>query len=148
VVVRVKTLEARLERLDKVILDLQNFADMDRTALLKSHRDMLALERSLQVGASLLFDIGSHILSAAYGVSAGDYEDIVTLLAQQGVVSADLRSRFKGIGGFRNLLVHEYMDLDPERVLDFLGKAPEDFDEFAHEIRSWLRSTNPAGTLR
>ena len=136
--VRVEALEVRLARLDEVISDLEEFAGMDRAALLESRRDMLAVEHSLQIGASLLFDIGSHILSAGYGVSAGDYEEIVTLLAQRGVISADLRRRLKGIGGFRNILVHEYMNLDLELVLDFLGKAPEEFDDFAQEIRSWL----------
>jgi uncharacterized protein YutE (UPF0331/DUF86 family) len=140
VVVRVEVLETRLAKLDGVISDLEEFAAMDRTALLKSHRDMLAMERSLQIGASLIFDIGSHILSAAYGASAGEYEDIVGLLSQRLVLSAGLRDRLKGLGGFRNLLVHEYLDLDEELVLDFLGKAPGEFDDFAREIRDWLGS--------
>ncbi|MFY9823834.1 MAG: DUF86 domain-containing protein [Thermoanaerobaculia bacterium] len=137
-VVRVEALETRLAKLDGVISDLEDFAAMDPAALSRSHRDMLALERSLQVGASLVFDIGSHILSAAYGVSAGEYEEIVGLLFQRGVLSAGLRGRLKGLGGFRNVLVHEYIDLDPDRVLDFLAKAPGEFDDFAHEIRDWL----------
>ena len=139
-VVRVEALETRLDKLGRVISDLEEFAAMDRTDLLRSHRDMLAMERSLQIGASLIFDIGSHILSAAYGASAGEYEDIVGLLFQRGVLSAGLRARLKGLGGFRNLLVHEYLDLDEDRVLDFLGEAPGEFDDFAREIRDWLRS--------
>lgn len=139
-VVRVEALETRLAKLDGVISDLEEFAAMDRMALLRSHRDMLAMERSLQIGASLIFDIGSHILSAAYGVSAGEYEDIVGLLSQRLVLSAGLRDRLKGLGGFRNLLVHEYLDLDEELVLDFLGKAPGEFDDFAQEVRDWLGS--------
>jgi uncharacterized protein YutE (UPF0331/DUF86 family) len=140
VVVRVEALETRLAKLDGVISDLEEFAAMDRMALLRSHRDMLAMERSLQIGASLIFDIGSHILSAAYGVSAGEYEDIVGLLSQRLVLSAGLRDRLKGLGGFWNLLVHEYLDLDEELVLDFLGKAPGEFDDFAQEVRDWLGS--------
>lgn len=143
-VVRVEVLETRLAKLDGVISDLEEFVGMDRAALLGSHRDMLALERSLQVGASLIFDIGSHILSAAYGVSAGEYEEIVGLLAQRGVLSADLRGRLKGLGGFRNVLVHDYIDLDPDRVLDFLAKAPGEFDDFAREIRDWMGSHKEA----
>jgi hypothetical protein len=40
--------------------------------------------------------------------------------------------------GFRNILVHDYLRLDPDRVEEALDKAPEDFDDFARVIRRWL----------
>jgi uncharacterized protein YutE (UPF0331/DUF86 family) len=97
-----------------------------------------AIERGLHLGAEIVFDIGNHILSAHYGVSADDYEDILTKLATHGVIDPDLRERLRGLGGFRNVLVHDYLALDPERVGEAHRRAPERFSAFAAAVRAWL----------
>jgi uncharacterized protein YutE (UPF0331/DUF86 family) len=43
-----------------------------------------------------------------------------------------------GLGGFRNLLVHAYLDLDPERVWEILQRAPDRFERFGREMTTWL----------
>ncbi len=47
----------------------------------------------------------------------------------------------KGLGGFRNILVHGYLRVDPDRVADYLVKAPTDFSEFVRQVRDWLVRT-------
>lgn len=138
-VFRVDSIEKRLLRLEEVISDLAELAAIDREALRASRRDRLAAERSLQLGAEIIFDIGNHILSAQYGVSPENYEDILEQLSRQGIFGSVLRERLHGLGGFRNLLVHDYLRLDPERVFDFLARAPVDFSEFQLAIRAWLK---------
>lgn len=56
------------------------------------------------------------------------------------MIDAALRMRMKGLGGFRNLLVHEYLRIDPDRIADHLRKAPAEFTELARQIRVWLDS--------
>jgi uncharacterized protein YutE (UPF0331/DUF86 family) len=138
VVFRSEAVQRRLLRLDHVIHELEELAALGRPTLRQNHRDMLALERLLQLGAEILFDIGNHILSTRFGLAPGDYGEIVRQLSSQGVLSSDLHDRLGGMAGFRNILVHDYMDLDPERVLDALERAPLDFSAFALEVRRWL----------
>lgn len=78
------------------------------------------------------------ILSAHFGTSARDYEDIITRLGDVGVLPTDLRDRLRGLGGFRNILVHGYLSLDPARVRRFAEHAPADFRAFSVAIRAWL----------
>jgi uncharacterized protein YutE (UPF0331/DUF86 family) len=54
------------------------------------------------------------------------------------VIDADLRELFRGLGGFRNLLAHGYLKLDPDRVALMLADAPERFSAPARAIREWL----------
>jgi uncharacterized protein YutE (UPF0331/DUF86 family) len=77
-------------------------------------------------------------LSAHFGVSARDYENVLTQLAVCGVIDSGLRERFRGLGGFRNLLVHGYLKLDADRVAQVLADAPERFSTLARAIRDWL----------
>lgn len=141
-VFRREAITERLVRLEEVISDLSNLALLDRSVLQASRFEMLAAERGLQVGAEIVFDVGNHILSAFFGAKSETYQAIVSRLADRGVISQDLRERFAGLGGFRNILVHGYLDIDSERVLDFLEKAPKDFTDFAREVRAWLEKTH------
>jgi uncharacterized protein YutE (UPF0331/DUF86 family) len=104
----------------------------------RDFRQAWLAERGLQLAAEIALDIGNHILSAHFGVSASDYEDVLTQLAACSVIDADLRERFRGLGGFRNLLVHGYLKLDANRVAEMLAEAPERFSVLARVIRAWL----------
>jgi len=145
VVLRPEALRERLLKLEEIISRLQEAGPSDRAALRANFRDAWIAERGLQLGAEIIFDIGNHVLSAHFGVSPKDYEDIVAQLAHHGVIDAPLRARLKGLGGFRNILVHGYLRVDPDRVADYLAKAPADFSDFARQIRVWLASHGRRG---
>jgi uncharacterized protein YutE (UPF0331/DUF86 family) len=84
VVLRPEALRQRLLKLEEVISRLNEIGHLDTGALRVSFRDAWIAERGLQVGAEALFDIGNYILSAHFGVSPNDYEDIIAQLAAQG----------------------------------------------------------------
>jgi uncharacterized protein YutE (UPF0331/DUF86 family) len=135
---RVDAVEVRLLRLEAVISELTRLAGTDPDRLRENLSEMWGVERGLQLGAEILLDIGNHILVAHYGVSSQEYRDIFRRLAERRIISQSLAERLSGLPGFRNILVHDYLDLDTERVLENLRRAPRDFSEFAHEIRGWL----------
>ncbi|HVO23773.1 MAG TPA: DUF86 domain-containing protein [Candidatus Margulisiibacteriota bacterium] len=140
-VLRPEALRERLLKLEEIISRLQETGQTSRNTLRLSFRDAWVAERGLQLGAEVLFDIGNHVLSAHFGVSPKDYEDIIAQLAAHGVIDEPRRTRLQGLGGFRNILVHGYLRVDPDRVADYLVKAPADFSEFARQVRDWLVRT-------
>lgn len=142
-VLRPEALRERLLKLEEVISRLEQIAQRDPSS---DFRDAWAGERGLQLGAEIIFDIGNHILSAHFGISANDYEDIIAQLGACAVIGDSLRDRLKGLGGFRNILVHDYMRLDPVRVADFRKRAPLDFSDFADAVRRWLSATTGSGS--
>ncbi len=137
-VLRPDTIRERLLKLEEIISHLEEIDRANPAMLRVNFRDAWVAERGLQLAAEALFDIGNHILTAHFGVSPKDYEDILTQLAGAGVIDADLRCRLKGLGGFRNILVHGYLRIDFDKVAHVLAKAPSDFSVFARAIRAWL----------
>lgn len=137
-VIRADSVRERLLKLEEAASGLERILAA-RTAA-PDLRDDWAIERGLQLGAEVVLDIGNHILSAHFGISARDYEDIITRLGDIGVLPADLRDRLRGLGGFRNILVHGYLSLDRARVGHFAEHAPKDFRAFSVAIRAWLAS--------
>ena len=142
-VLRPEAVRGRLLKLEEVTTRLEQLATFDARALRDDFRQAWAVERGLQLAAEIVFDVGNHILSAHFGVSAQDYEDILSQLEAHRVIDATARERLKGLGGFRNILVQGYLALDPERVAHALAKAPGDFSEFARAVHQWLATVAP-----
>lgn len=55
-----------------------------------------------------------------------------------GVLSQELGGRLRGLGGFRNILVHGYLGIDAEKVYAALQRSGRDFTDFEAEILAWL----------
>lgn len=140
-VLRPEAIRERLLRLEEVVSRLEELGRLEPHALRTNFRDAWAAERGLQLAAEIVFDVDNHILSAHFGVSAQDYEDIITQLGASGVLDEATRDRLKGLGGFRNILVHGYLRVEPERVAEFLRTGPARFSEFSRAVRDWLART-------
>lgn len=140
-VLRPEAIRERLLRLEEVVSRLEELRADREAGRRLGFRDQWSVERGLQLGAEMLFDVGNHILSAHFGVIARDYEDIIAQLAATNVIPVALREDLRGLGGFRNILVHGYLVIDEERVADHLKVAPVRFAAFAAAIREWLART-------
>ena len=122
----------------------ESIARLDEVARLEPDHAAVgwAIERGLQVAAQALFDIGNHVLAGSFSARAADYASIPGLLRQHGVISTDLESRLAGLAGFRNLLVHDYARIEPDRVRAMLARTI-DFVDFATAVETWLDKAAP-----
>lgn len=92
-----------------------------------SSRDVLARDMSLRndvlfsllMVAQLVIDIAGE-LAARRGDRFEDYTGAVRSLAADGRFSSDLLRSLERLPGFRNVLIHEYVALDLDRVIDAL----------------------------
>lgn len=135
---RQPAVDARLRRLHVVIRRLRRYRDRGPDAIRADEDLQWLVERGLQLGCEIVLDVGNHVLVGAFQRPSERYEEILTGLAAEGVITAELRAELSGLGGFRNVLVHGYMDVDLERVLNTLDDAPERFERFARELHEWL----------
>ena len=59
-------------------------------------------------------------------------------MGKHGVIPKDFASKIEGMAGFRNILVHDYLEIDPRKVYQNLLNALKDFDEFARYIVGYI----------
>lgn len=135
---RPEVVRERLKRLRQVLRNLARVREITRHEFLADYRHQWLAERGLQLAAEVVFDIGNHILAGALNVSASHYEDVIAKLSDGQVISRELADRMRGLGGFRNILVHGYVDLDPARVHKYLQTRLGDFTLFIEEIDRYL----------
>ena len=140
---RPAAVEARLRKLRQVASRLRRLRARGEQAFHADEDRQWVVERGLQLGCEGILDAGNHVLSAAFGRPSETYEAILAGLAAEAVISTELRGELDGLGGFRNVLVHGYLDIDPVLVWEALARAPERFERFATELPAWL--SQPTG---
>lgn len=77
-----------------------------------------------------LLDIGAHLVSELGLKPAEDYQGVFASLGAHGTIDGELADRLGKAAGLRNLLVHDYGDIDHARLWDSLGDL-DDLRAFA-----------------
>jgi uncharacterized protein YutE (UPF0331/DUF86 family) len=90
--------------------------DLDRNLTL--HNDVL---HSLFVVCQCVIDVSAE-LAARQGERFEDYTEAIRALGRNARFPADLVRELEPLPGFRNVLVHEYVALDLDRVVEALGR--------------------------
>ena len=135
---RPEVVRERLRKLREIVANLESLREIPREELVASFRNYWLAERGLQLAAEIVFDVGNHLLAGRFNFSASTYEEISQKLLDNQVISAALRDQLKGLGGFRNILVHGYLDVDHGLLHDFLRDELGSFRAFADEIEKFL----------
>lgn len=69
-----------------------------------------------------------------------DYTSSFIRASEVGLISRVLADKIKGAGGMRNIIVHEYMDIDDEKVYEAIVRERADFKEYIKQVDSFLDS--------
>lgn len=112
-------------------LDRERPVSADDLAADRKLRDLTLYE--LQRAIQNVLDLGSHLL-ADRGRAVAEYGQIIPSLAKEGVINNDLAGRLDGLGGFRNVLVHGYVELDLEIISRVVNERLDDLRELARLI--------------
>lgn len=126
-----------LVALDEALRNLQRHQGRPLSDLVDNRDEAWIVERGLQLCAQNALDIASHLVASA-GRDAGDYAATIDGLAAMGVLPAPFAARFRGVAGFRNLVVHGYLTLDLARVHALLNDRLGDFSEFSRLVEAFI----------
>jgi uncharacterized protein YutE (UPF0331/DUF86 family) len=126
-----------LTALDGALRHLRRHAGKSLAALSSEPDALWAVERGLQLCAQNSLDVATH-LAASGGRDVADYAAAIDALAALGVLTTDFVARFRAVAGFRNVLVHAYLEVDPARVHAVLNERLDDFEEFARSVQAYV----------
>ena len=97
------------------------------------------VERGLQLCAQNSLDIATHI-AASRGRDVPDYASAIDELGRLGVLTDEFAQEFRSVAGFRNVVVHGYLDVDLDVLHALLHDRLGDFESFAVQIEAYLQS--------
>ena len=139
---RIKSIEEKLQKLQDFIDKLEELKKVSYEQFIDISIYPDATMRNLQVGVEVIIDIGTHILSEIFQVKVSEYKEVIIKLGEAKIVPEQFAKENIPMAKFRNLLVHEYGDIDIAKVYEYLQKAPDIFRQFAKYYVEFLEKAN------
>ena len=98
-------------------------------------RELRFVEHTLQIAIQAALDVASHIVSDNRLGEPRTNRELFDLLGRHGWLSSSLAGVLRDMGGFRNVLVHGYAEVDVNVVRDVLDHHLPDLEAFVAAIR-------------
>lgn len=116
----------------KTLKSLQKDTTLAR--LQKDFERQGAVKHYLQLAIQSVIDLGAAIIGKYNFSTPSAFSEIFKILAQNNVLPAKLAANLAEMAKVRNILVHEYLDVDLGLIYKFLDKNLEDFEKFLEHI--------------
>jgi uncharacterized protein YutE (UPF0331/DUF86 family) len=100
-------------------------------------RDIVLL--NLQGAIQGCIDIASHVISDNDWGVPGSLAGLFDILAEKKAISNETKKIMRQMAGFRNLIVHEYAELDIDKVYSVFTSRLSDFNNFLKEISIYAK---------
>lgn len=102
----------------------------------------LAVERALCGLVDQAVDINAHVVTRLLGRPPQTQRESFELARRAGFLTEDLVARLAPSTGLRNLLVHDYVEVDLDRVAAVIPLAVEGYRDYVREVgAAALRAT-------
>ncbi len=124
----------RLTMMSELLHDLRHDFFADPSVLHEDTTTRYAVERILTLLVDLAVGINAHFLATRLGLSPDTARDSFTMLAAHNVLERELADRLAPSVGLRNLLIHQYVDVDLELVARAVGHARRDYRDYIQAL--------------
>ena len=123
----------KLAFIETCLRDLRQQARPDR--LSTDVRELRFVEHTLQIAIQAALDVASHIVSDNRLGEPRTNRELFDLLGRHGWLAPSLAGVLRDMGGFRDVLVHGYAEVDVSVVRDVLDRHLPDLEAFVAAIR-------------
>ena len=98
-----------------------------------------AVERWLQVAVEACIDLAHHVVASEGWTPSATARAAFATLAGHGRIPTELAARLGRAAGLRNVLVHDYVDVDLALLARVVGHDLEDLRAFARAASGWTK---------
>lgn len=132
--------EVRVQRLLRQASDVVDFLDAEASAdeAIRAQRRWLdSVKYNFVVAIECCVDVGQHLCAVQGWGPPATNADTFRILSEHAVLPSDLAGRMAQASGFRNVLVHEYVDVRDDIVVANLARTT-DIRQFVSAVADWL----------
>lgn len=134
-----RTVRAKLRRIRELLDQLDELGPVDVARLGAEPVTALAVERILTLLVDLAFASNSHVVVARLGRAPDTYAQSFALAAQARMIDDALAAALRPSVGLRNVLVHNYLDIDRDVVAAAVPLALEQYGAYVRQVAAFLQ---------
>lgn len=130
-----EVINSKLELLVEVLNDLKKHVNANSKELVKNHYE---IERQVQLCVDISVSIARRIISNKKEISPSSARGVFDVLAKEKIINKALAKKLSDAVGLRNLLVHEYGEIDYSIFFDGLKDGYKSFLKYAEAIEKCI----------
>jgi uncharacterized protein YutE (UPF0331/DUF86 family) len=129
----------RLRLITKYLNTLaEDFASLTYEDYAGDFRKQLIVERLIRLLVEAASNINIYLLVQLHEISPENTFDSFIQAGRQGILRADLATQIAQSTKMRNILVHQYKDIDKQIVFNAIPKALQQYRLYVEQIRDYL----------
>jgi len=136
--VKPEVIRKRLNKLDEYLEILKKLQKYTRSEFSADPEHYGSAERFLHLSIESLTDVGNHIIAEEGLGVVNWYSDIPGILYLKKIINSELKDIWIKMIGFRNTLVHEYIEIDLDIVYDVLQNGLDDLEAIKSKLAVYL----------
>lgn len=133
-----ETVHAKLRLIRELLDDLETIQEPTADRLERERLERYAVERILTQLVDLAVSVNNHIAAAILGRAPSDYRNSFELAARAGAMSEKLATELAPSVGLRNILTHEYVDVELSIVARSVFHALDGYRQYVTEVARFL----------
>ncbi|MEA3411761.1 MAG: DUF86 domain-containing protein [Pseudomonadota bacterium] len=145
--IRREFVQRKLQLIAEDLERLLRFRGETLDSLVADDLKLAAVERILERIVMRAIDVNEHLISElATGEGRSTrltYRDTFLLLADTGAYSREFAERIARSAGLRNILVHDYNDVDRKIVHASIKACLQDYHQYLEDVSRFVASNNP-----
>ncbi|MCL6540185.1 MAG: DUF86 domain-containing protein [Roseiflexus sp.] len=136
------TIARHLAQLQVYVAQLRELQQHSRADLDQDWRIRATVDRTLQLAIEVVISVCDQLIAGLSLPLPDSGHDAVLNVARAGVISDDPGARLARMVGFRNILVHQSMSIDYDRVYEVLQHERSAFEQFLSQVGAFLDAQN------
>lgn len=128
----------RVADIKKALQTLARYAALPEDDFLTNETILAATKYQLLVAIEADQAICNHLAARVAKTPPTSYADCFLLLARTGIITKELASKLAAMAKFRNLLVHQYADIDDKQVYAIINQEIRDLEEYVAQIADFV----------
>ena len=130
--------QARLTLIRGLLDDLRSVGEVTADLLQRDRMLRHGVERVLGQLVELAVSINGHVGATLLGRAPQDYRSSFELAEEAGALEPELATRLQASVVLRDVLTHEYVDIDLEIVAGAVTSAGQDYGQYVQQMARWI----------
>lgn len=138
-----ETINSKIKELQKNLILLKSVSlNINKDNLKEDMIKYWGIERGIQICIECVIDISNVIISTLDIEKPDTYKECILVLGNEDIIPQRFAKQISNMVSFRNILVHDYMKIDEEIIINVLKNNLDDFAKFMNYINKWIKEKN------
>ncbi|MEL7037199.1 MAG: DUF86 domain-containing protein [Cyanobacteria bacterium J06592_8] len=130
----------RLTVISEYLRELKRFESMSLEEYLEQFDQKIISERLLELIIQAALDINEHILKQGFKVEVSTNKESFLKSGECGILTLQLAGELAQSGGLRNILAHQYLNIDHTLLFGHVQKALKQYPLYIQQVTTYLDS--------